>query len=159
MDKNEFAKRIEAVKKQLYKTAYLYLGNEASALEAVDESVYKAFKAVRSLRQAEYFNTWITRIVINECKKELKRLKRIKPEEYMPMDGTEEYNFDSYTLKEAIALLPEDLRSVVILRYFLEYTLSKTAEILNIPQGTIATRQRRALQLLRLELSEEDQNE
>lgn len=159
MDKNEFAQAIEAVKKQLYKTAYLYLGNEASALDAVDESIYKAFKAIKSLRQPEYFNTWITRILINECKKELKRLKRIKPEEYIPLDSIHEYNFDSFTLKEAIAHLPEELRSVIILRYFLEFTLSKTAQILDIPQGTIATRQRRALQLLKLELSEEEENE
>lgn len=156
MDKNEFAQLIEAVKKQLYKTAYLYLGNEASALEAVDESIYKAFKAIKSLRHPEYFNTWITRILINECKKELKRLKRIKVVEYMPLDGTHKYDFDSYTLKEAIAHLPEDLRSVVILRYFLGFTLSKTAQVLDIPQGTIATRQRKALLLLKLELSEEE---
>ena len=38
MDKREFAEQVEAVKQQLYKTAYLYLHNEASALEAVDES-------------------------------------------------------------------------------------------------------------------------
>ena len=42
-----------------------------------------------------------------------------------------------------------------ILRYFAGYTQAETARALNIPQGTAATRQRRALQLLRLELGEE----
>ena len=51
--------------------------------------------------------------------------------------------------------LPEELRAVVILRYFAGYTQAETARALNIPQGTAATRQRRALQLLRLELGEE----
>lgn len=44
---------------------------------------------------------------------------------------------------------------MVILRYFAGYTQAETARALNIPQGTAATRQRRALQLLRLELGEE----
>ena len=63
--------------------------------------------------------------------------------------------FDSLPLKEAIRRLPRELREVVILRYFAGYTLSETAETLQIPQGTAATRQRKALRLLKLELSEE----
>ena len=55
----------------------------------------------------------------------------------------------------AVRRLPEELRAVVILRYFAGYTQAETARALNIPQGTAATRQRRALQLLRLELGEE----
>lgn len=155
MDKKEFVQKTEAVKKQLYKTAYMYLGNEASALEVVDESVYKALKAIKSLRQPEYFNTWITRILINECKKEIKRLKRIKPEEYIP-EIFEEQDYDKLPLKEAIRHIPEELRSVIVLRYFFGLTLSQTSQALEIPQGTVVTRQRRALQLLKLELSEEE---
>lgn len=45
---------------------------------------------------------------------------------------------------------------MVALRYFAGYTLAETAEILGIPPGTVSTRQRRALALLRLELSEEE---
>lgn len=156
MDKREFAQRISVVKKQLYKTAYLYLGNEASALEVVDESIFKALKALKSLKYPEYFNTWITRILINECKKELKRLARIKPEEYLPTEGIEEYNYDALPLKEAIGHLPEELRSIVILRFFSGLTLIETAESLDIPQGTAVTRQRRAIKLLKLQLSEEE---
>mgnify|MGYP005813742123 CR=1 FL=1 len=51
--------------------------------------------------------------------------------------------------------LPEELRLVIILRFFAGYTQAETAAALEIPQGTVATRQRRALELLRLELGEE----
>lgn len=156
MNKKEFALCIEAIKKKLYRTAYLYLGNEASALEAVDESIYKAYKALKRLREPEYFNTWLTRILINECKKELKRLEKLRPQEYIPIEDYEQYNYDELPLKEAITHLPENLRSVVILRYFSDYTLSQTAQSLDIPQATVVTRQRRALQLLKLELSKEE---
>ena len=63
--------------------------------------------------------------------------------------------YDDLPLKEAIRRLPEDLRAVVILRFFTGYTQAETARALEIPQGTVATRQRRALELLRLELGEE----
>jgi len=44
----------------------------------------------------------------------------------------------------------------VILRYYADFTLTETAKSLNIPQGTVVTRQRRALKLLKLELLEEE---
>ena len=154
MDKREFAEQVEAVKQQLYKTAYLYLHNEASALEAVDESIYKALKSLKTLRQPEYFTTWLTRILINECKKELKRLSRVSPAEYLPFEEGEDAAYDALPLKEAIGRLPEELRAVVILTYFSGYTLAETAETLGIPQGTVVTRQRRALALLKLDLEE-----
>ena len=44
---------------------------------------------------------------------------------------------------------------MLILRFYAGYTQAETAAALDIPQGTVATRQRRALELLRLELGEE----
>ena len=52
MDHDEFARRAEALRARLYRTAYLYLGSEADALEAVDEGVYQALRALRQLRPA-----------------------------------------------------------------------------------------------------------
>ena len=48
MDHDEFARRAEALRARLYRTAYLYLGSEADALEAVDEGVYQALRACGS---------------------------------------------------------------------------------------------------------------
>ena len=42
----------------------------------------------------------------------------------------------------------------MILRFFSGYTQAETADALEIPQGTVATRQRKALQLLKLDLEE-----
>ena len=44
---------------------------------------------------------------------------------------------------------------MVVLRYFSGYTLSETAAALDLPPGTVSTRQRKALSLLRLELGDE----
>lgn len=154
MDHEEFAARTQAVRQRLYRTAYLYLGSEADALEAVDEAVYQALRALRKLRQPEFFETWLTRILINTCHRELRRRKRFAGEEALP-DTAGPDTYDQLPLKEAIRRLPEDLRTVIILRFFAGYTQAETAQALGIPQGTVATRQRKALALLRLELGEE----
>ena len=154
MTREEFAGRVEAVRVRLYRTAYLYLGREADALEAVDEAVYKALRALKQLREPALFETWLTRILINECHKELRRRSRFSGKESLPENaGPDAY--EHLPLKEAIRRLPEELRSVVILRFFAGYTQAETAAALEVPQGTVATRQRRALELLRLELGEE----
>ena len=79
MRQEEFAARAEAVKARLYRTACLYLSSEADALEAVDETVYQALRKLKQLRQPEFFETWITRILINTCQDELRRRKRFHP--------------------------------------------------------------------------------
>ena len=154
MGREEFAERVLAVRNRLYRAAYLYLGSEADALEAVDEAVYQALRNLKKLREPQFLETWLTRILINQCNKELRRRRRFAWAEELPETAVAE-NFDHLPLKEAIQRLPEELRSVIVLRYFAGYTQAETADALGIPQGTAATRQRRALQLLRLELGEE----
>ena len=57
MNHDEFGKRIENIRLRLYKTAYLYLGSDALALDAVDETVYKALCSYKKLREPQYFDT------------------------------------------------------------------------------------------------------
>ncbi|MGI6028277.1 MAG: sigma-70 family RNA polymerase sigma factor [Candidatus Heteroscillospira sp.] len=153
MNGEEFETRLAGVRPGLYRTALMYLGGEAQALDAVDEAVYKALRGLNKLRQDEYFETWLTRILINVCKSELRRMKRLVPLEDIPEESAEDY--DRLPMREAVGKLPVQLREVILLRYFAGMTLAETARTLEIPQGTAATRQRRALELLRLELSEE----
>lgn len=158
MNKKEFAASVEAIRNKLYRTAYMYLNNEASAYEAIDEAVYKALKSLKNLKQPEYFSTWITRILINVCKDEISRVKRLQTKQNITIDinNIDEIDTDSLSLRDLITRLPEDLKEIIILRYFSGLTLSETAISLNIPQGTVVTKQRRALSILKLELSEEE---
>lgn len=154
MNENEFAAKIQELKAGLYRTAYLYLGSEAAAIDAVDEAVFKGLLSLKKLRQPEFFKTWMTRILINECKTELKR--RSRSQSYAELPEMAASDFDALPLKNAISHLPANLREPLILRHFSGFTTAETAAILGIPQGTAATRLRRALELLRLALSEEE---
>ncbi len=147
-----FLSEFDRLKAQLYRFAFLYLKNDALALEAVDETVFLAYKNIRKLRQPEYFKTWITRILINVCKKEQTHMKRSLPVDLIPEQPY--FDMDRLPLKEAISKLPEDLKIIINLRYFCGYTVVETAQILKLAQGTVATRQRRALALLKLELED-----
>lgn len=152
MEREEFAARVQDIREQLYRTAYGYLGNAHDSLEAVDEAVYQGFRARKKIRQPEFFTTWMTRILIHVCYREFKRRTR-QQEVLVEEQGAEDY--DGLPLREAIERLPEELRQVIVLRYFTGLTQAETAQALEIPQGTVVTRQRRALALLRVELEED----
>ena len=152
MKMDEFARRSEEIKGRLYKTAIVYLQDPDAAEEALAEAVYRGVKACGKLKDPGLFDTWMTRILINACCDELKRRKRQSSVDEIPEDAAEKY--DSLPLRDAVCRLPRELKDVIVLRYFSGYGLKETAEILGTPQGTAATRQRRALALLRLELEE-----
>lgn len=154
MTEQEYAVRADAMKGKLYGMALLYLGSASLAVDAVDEAVYKGLLACGKLREPAYFDTWLTRILINVCNSELRRRKRERTMEELPETAVEA--FDALPLREAVERLPRELRAVIVLRYFSGYTLAETARALELPEGTVSTRQRRALELLRLELSEQE---
>ena len=152
MKESEYVQRAEVLKVRLYRTARLYLGGEHAALDAVDEAVYKGLRACGKLREPAYFDTWLTRILLNECSREKKRQDREPAVDQLPEQAWEDP--DHLPLRAAVQALPEQLRAVILLRYFFDCTLRETAELLRMPRSTVHTREKKALKLLKLELSE-----
>lgn len=101
-------KNVEGIRVKLYKTAILYLSNESQVQDARDETVYKALCSHHKLRCPECFETWITRILLNECHNLLRHQKRETPVDTLPQ--TESEAFDTLPLKEAIRHLPPELK-------------------------------------------------
>ncbi len=153
IDKDDYISFITENKEMLYRVAYGYLRNEAKSLDAVDEAVYQGYAHRHDLREPKYLKTWVTRILINECLKIIRNNKRELTMEILP---EESYNDDdnSMYLRHALNNLPEELRRIIVLRYFGGYTIAETAEIMDVPEGTVSTRTRRALEILRVEISE-----
>jgi len=152
IDKNTYISFITENKEMMYRVAFGYLRDETKALDAVDEAVYLGYVHRKDLKEPKYLKTWVTRILINECFKVLRKGKRELNMEVLPENssGLEE---DSIGLKLAVNNLPEELRKIIVLRYYGGYKISETAEILEIPEGTVSTRSRKALEILRIEVS------
>lgn len=152
-DKKNYISFITENKEMLYRVAFGYLHDETKSLDAVDEAVYQGYVHIHDLREPQYLKTWVTRILINECLKIIRNGKRELNMDVLPEDSKNSGE-DSIHFKIAINNLPEDLRKVIILRYFGGFTISEAAEILGIPKGTVSTRSRKALEILRVEVSD-----
>jgi RNA polymerase sigma-70 factor, ECF subfamily len=161
-NKKAFQDLLEAEKEKLYKMAYLYMKNETDALEAFQETVYKALVSIQQLRDEQYFSTWLARILINTCKDLLKKKSRVIPMErevledrtspYMPEDGSSE-------LLELIKGLDEKYKTVLMLRYYRDYSVRQIAELLECPEGTVKTNIHRGIGQLREKMKGECVNE
>ena len=88
----DYLERAEALQGKLYGIALLTLGGEAAAIDAVDEAVYKGYRNYRKLRQPQYFETWLIRILINVCRDELRRRKRELAVETLPETAGDAYD-------------------------------------------------------------------
>ena len=67
MNKEEFTQRILAAELSLYRVTKSILHNDDDCADAIQNAILKAWQKRYTLRKKDYFKTWLTRIVINEC--------------------------------------------------------------------------------------------
>lgn len=153
MTNEEFANRILAMKQTLYRVSYSQLSQGCDREDAVQECLCKAWKSKDKLREERYMQTWVVRILINECRSIQKRRKIELPLE----DAAHRYapNDSNYELHDAILNLKDDLRLPIVLHYMEGFTLAEIAEILHLPKSTVGSRLNRGRLELKRYLSEE----
>lgn len=157
-----FQELMEEEKIKLYKIAYVYMKNEEDALEVFQETVLKAFTSIKNLKDERYFSTWLTRILINTAFDLLRKKKRIIPMEkevleskidpYLPSEKDTE-------LLQSVIELDEKYKTVLIFRFYRDYTIKQIAELLECPEGTVKTNIHRGINLLREKIKEDCVNE
>lgn len=72
-----FEQLIQPQLQRMYRVAISMLHNEEDAADAIQETVLKCWQKIGQLKSEEYFGTWLTRILINQCKDILKERKRL----------------------------------------------------------------------------------
>src|SRR3954452_13032254 len=84
-NKKAFEQLVQQHYERIYRTAYLYVHNEEDALDVVQEATYQAYKSIHSLKNPEYFTTWLTRIVIRCAWHVIKKRDNVVPlnDEYL----------------------------------------------------------------------------
>jgi len=149
-----FVSLCNLLKIKLFRTAKGILGNESLALDAVSEAIFRGFKGIKRLREPKFVETWFIRIIINVAKNFYRRQKHEISMKKMP-EGIYHEKHNEMEFNQMIESLQPDLREIISLKYYSDYTLSEIAEILKIPEGTVKSRLNRALNLLRMEVMNE----
>lgn len=161
-NKKAFEELLNEEKVRLYKIAYVYMKNEADALEVFQETVYKALVSIQGLREEQYFSTWLTRILINTAIDVLKKKKRVIPMDKEILESKAAPYFPAEQdsdLLQAVMELDEKYKEVLILRFYKDCSVKEIAAILNCPEGTVKTNIHRGVNLLRTKLKEDCVNE
>lgn len=149
MTKDKFTKLVCEYEKTLYTVAISMMKNEHDCEDAIQTAILKAFEKLSTLRNEEYFKTWLVRILINVCKKNLK-----KRDSYgVIIEPVTHADDEHLEVRLALEKLPEKIRQVVVLHYIESFTTQEISEVLCIPKGTVLSRLSKGRELLRLELN------
>lgn len=155
MDKETFSRQVTAMQDNLYRVAASYLCGESDRLDAVSEAIARAWEKRRSLRDEQYFGTWMMRILIRECVNIQRKQKKCVPMDAMPERSCEQEDASIMALRTALDSLPQRLRTMVVLYYMEGYGVRETAQIMGTTKGAVCAGLSRARKALREWFEEE----
>lgn len=138
---------------RMYRIAISMLENEEDAADAIQETVLKCWQKVGQLKNEEYFQTWLTRILINQCKDILKARKKYVLVEEMPeIEYEDQYETDDW--KAILNNLEEKYRVVMELYYVEGFSTKEIAKLLHIKEVNVRSRMSRGRKQLEQYLRE-----
>jgi len=129
----------------VYKTAYYFMGNEHDAKDVTQEALIKIYTKLETFQEKAKFQTWVQRITTNICIDKFRKNKNDISIEGSEMtipgfsDVAKEVEDKAMVeeLLDQIKLLPEKIKSVMILRYFHDFSYQEIADTLDLPINTV----------------------
>ena len=150
MTKEIFTKLVLESEEMMFKTAMSILRNEDDSKDAIQTAILAAYEKLSTLRHEEYFRTWLMRILINSCNKQLRLRKRTA--ELTESLSVSTSAAEKVEVRAAVESLPLKIRQVIILYYSEQFSTTEISAILRIPKGTVLSRLDKGRKLLRIEL-------
>lgn len=154
---NQIADYVIRYKENIYRLAFSYVKNTDDALDIVQEAIFKALSSKDSLKNPDYIKTWFYRIVVNtslDLLRKQKKLVVVDDETLFSYDTGTVDDYPNIDLQKALDSLPDNYRSIIVLRYFEDLKLEEVAEILNENVNTVKTHLYRSLEKLRIEMKD-----
>ncbi len=164
-DHDSFNQLIRRWERPIYALAFRVLGREDDARDVCQEAFLRAFRALPGFKGDAKFSSWLYRITLNLCRDWLRRKKRTPvvqaPEgvdlvELAAAQGPAESIEDlvarkqlSAAVAEAMASLPDEQRTAIVLKEFHGLTFQEIADLQQIPLSTVKTRLYQGLSVLR----------
>ena len=139
---------------RLHAVAHRILRDRELAGDVTQQALVKIWQELPRLRDSDLFAGWSYRILVNTCRDEMRKRHRapgdldlLDTDAWMPDASVPVADRDQ--LERAFRRLTVDQRSVVILHYYLDYSLAEIASIVDIPIGTVRSRLHYARQAMR----------
>ena len=148
-DNKAFVQLIKQYELVLYRTAKGFRLNENDIADVIQDTVMTAFEKINTLKNDDYFNTWLYRILIHNCSRHLKRLKKVIPLDIEKLNNLSSKDESDLEFYEALETLDDNHRIVLTLYYVNDLTIKEISQCLNEPEGTIKSRISRARQKLK----------
>lgn len=153
MTKEEFTRLVLECEETLYKVSMSMLRNEKDCEDAVQTAILTSYEKLNTLKKEEYFKTWLVRILINTCNKQLNSRKKIVDiKDYQNTTATSNFSPEELEVRLAVEKLPLKIRQVVVLYYTEGFSIKDIKDILKIPEGTVKSRLSKGRELLKIEL-------
>jgi RNA polymerase sigma-70 factor, ECF subfamily len=167
-DVESFNQLILRWERPIYALAYRVIGREEDARDVCQEAFLRAFRALPGFKGEAKFSSWLYRITLNLCRDWIRRQRRA-PVSQMPEDadphelaaerGAVESIEDlaarrelTAVVEQAMASLPEEQRTAIILKEYHGMTFQEIAELQGCPLSTVKTRLYQGLTVLRRSL-------
>jgi RNA polymerase sigma-70 factor (ECF subfamily) len=169
-DLDSFNQLVLRWERPIYALAYRVIGREEEARDVAQETFLRAFRALKGFKGQAKFSSWLYRITLNLCRDWIRREKRTPiaqtPEgidlielagEETPRETIEELigrRELGRAVSKAMAMLPEEQRTAIILKEYHGLTFQEIAELLDCPLSTVKTRLYQGLSVVRKQLQQ-----
>jgi RNA polymerase sigma-70 factor (ECF subfamily) len=171
-DLDSFNQLVLRWERPIYALACLVIGREEEARDVAQETFLRAFRALSGFKGQAKFSSWLYRITLNLCRDWIRRERRTPlvqaPEgidivelagEAVGAESVDELVSRKElgrAVAKAMALLPEEQRTAIILKEYHGLTFQEIADLLDCPLSTVKTRLYQGLTVLRRQLQRAD---
>ena len=168
-DLDSFNQLVSRWERPIYALAYRTLGREEDARDVVQEAFLRAYRGLKGFKGEAKFSSWLYRITLNLCRDWIRRERRAPivqvPEGTDPVELADERVQTSESVEDlvarremsdavakAMAELPEEQRTAIMLKEYHGLTFQEIAGMLDCPLSTVKTRLYQGLSVLRRRL-------
>lgn len=139
-DHAAFSQLMKMQTQSMYKAAKAILKNDEDAADAMQETALSCWEKIGSLQQAQYFKTWLMRILINHCNTIHRKKSRYILDNILPEQASAEDAYANVEWMELLQCLGEKYRIVVVLYYVEGFKVKDIASILKISESAVKAR-------------------
>ncbi len=160
-DEAAFAAITQGVYVRLRAVAFRILRDRPAAEDATQQAVLLIWRDLPQLRNPDRFEAWSYRLLVNTCNAEFRRRRRTLPSvgaQTAPEPiAPDQFGrlFDRDQVERGFEGLSVDHRAVLVLRYYLDWSLESIADALGVPIGTVNSRLHRGLARMREALADQ----